>query len=356
MSADGKGATVSLDLDDAQLARLSDYLAERVEGVSGPLTAKRFKGGQSNPSYLLEAGGTRHVMRSKPAPAAQLLPSAHAIEREFRVQAALRDSAVPVARMHCLCEDESIIGRAFYIMDFVDGRIFWDQSLSGLPIEERRPIYDELNRVISALHTVDVEAVGLSGYGKPGNYFERQMARWTRQYRATETGRIDAMEQLIEWLPAHVPADAGSIVSLVHGDYRLDNVIFHPTEPRILAVIDWELSTLGHPFADFAYHLMTWHLPPQPFRGIGGLDLAALGIPGEADYLARYESRTGRTVTGDWNYCLAYNMFRLAAIMQGIAKRAADGVASSPQATAYGQQVTPLAELGWRFAGQARPA
>ena len=355
MSGDSKGPTVTLDLDEADLARLSDYLAERVDGLSGPLTAQRFKGGQSNPSYLLDAGGRRYVMRSKPAPAAQLLPSAHAIEREFRLQSALRDSEVPVPRMHCLCEDESIIGRAFYLMDFVDGRIFWDQSLSRLEVPDRGHIYDEMNRVISALHRVDVEAVGLSDYGKPGNYFERQIARWTRQYRASETGRIEAMERLLEWLPAHVPADSGSIVSLVHGDYRLDNVIFHPTEPRILAVIDWELSTLGHPFADFAYHLMTWHLPPQPFRGIGGLDLAALGIPGETDYLARYESRTGRTVTGDWHYYLAYNMFRLAAIMQGIVKRADEGVASSPQAIAYGQQVKPLAELGWRFAGQARP-
>ncbi len=350
MSAATRPPVAGANLDAAAIARLSAYLGDRLGGLPGPLLAKRFEGGQSNPTYLLQAGDRRYVMRSKPAPAAQLLPSAHAIEREFRLQSALRDSQVPVARMHCLCEDESVIGRAFYLMDFVDGRIFWDPSLPGMSTAERDALYDELNRVIAALHTADVEALGLSDYGKPGNYFERQMARWTRQYRASETVRIEAMERLIDWLPGHIPADSGSIVSLVHGDYRLDNVIFHPSEPRILAVIDWELSTLGHPFADFAYHLMTWHLAPTPFRGTAGLDLDALGIPDEASYVRTYEARTGRTVTGDWNYYLAYNVFRLAAIMQGIVKRAGEGVASSPQAMAYARQVEPLAELGCRFA------
>lgn len=329
---------------------LERYLVAHIDGFRGPLTLKRFKGGQSNPTYLLSVPGGQYVMRSKPAPVAQLLPSAHAVEREFRVQSALAGSAVPVARMYCLCEDESVIGRAFYIMDFVDGRIFWDQSLAGMSPSERGAIYDELNRVIAALHSVDADALGLADYGKAGNYFERQIKRWTHQYRATEMEPIEAMDRLMAWLPAHIPHEARPQRALVHGDYRIDNVIFHPREPRILAVIDWELSTLGHPLADFAYHLMSWHLTPQLARGLAGLDLPALGIPAEADYIAAYAKRVGHSVVAPWNYYLAYNLFRVAAIMQGIAKRAADGIASNAQAASVGRNARPLAEMGWVIA------
>ena len=333
------------------LAALEAYLREHIPGFDGPVKATRFKGGQSNPTYLLETPGRQYVMRTKPGPVAQLLPSAHAVEREFRVQSALAGSAVPVAAMHCLCEDEAVIGRAFYVMDHVEGRIFWEQSLPGLEPAERAAIYDELNRVIAALHAVDFVALGLADYGKAGNYFSRQIDRWTRQYRASETIAIDAMEHLIHWLPLNIPGEDDPQVSLVHGDYRIDNVIFHPTEPRILAVIDWELSTLGHPLADFAYHLMSWHIAPDgAMRGLQGLDLTILGIPDEAAYIAAYERRGGRTVSGDSDFYLAYNLFRVAAILQGIAKRVQDGTASSAQAAEYGRQARPLAELGWRFA------
>lgn len=347
-------ATDNAHKEPFDLVALEDYLRQHITGFSGPVTATRFKGGQSNPTYLLTTPTRQYVMRAKPGPVAQLLPSAHAVEREFRLQVALAGSTVPVAGMHCLCEDESVIGRAFYIMDFVEGRIFWEQSLPGMDASERSAIYAELNRVIAALHGVDFASLGLADYGKAGNYFSRQIDRWTRQYRASETVGIAAMDQLIEWLPRHIPQEDDPQVSLVHGDYRIDNVIFHPTEPRILAVIDWELSTLGHPLADFAYHMMSWHITPGgAMRGLGGLDLAALGIPDEAAYIAAYEQRMGRQVAGDWNFYLVYNLFRIAAILQGIAKRVEEGTASSPQAAEYGRQARPLAELGWRFAQQA---
>ena len=330
-------------------ATLESYLAMHIESFQGPISITRFKGGQSNPTYLLEIPGHRYVLRAKPGPRSKLLPSAHAIEREFRVQSALAGSGVPVARMYCLCEDESIIGCAFYVMDHVDGRIFWDMSIPGAEPSERAALYDELNRVISALHRVDPIAVGLSDYGKAGNYFARQIERWTQQYGASRTVAIDAMDRLIEWLPAHIPADDDS-VSLVHGDYRIDNVIFHPTEPRILAVIDWELSTLGHPMADFAYHMMSWYVRPGVLSGLAGLDLATLGIPSVAAYTHAYERCVGRTMRGDWNFYLAYNLFRIAAILQGIAKRVQTGTASNARAVEYGRQAGPLAELGWTFA------
>jgi aminoglycoside phosphotransferase (APT) family kinase protein len=335
------------------LAELESYLATHIENFQGPISITRFKGGQSNPTFLLETPGHRYVLRTKPGPRSKLLPSAHAIEREFRVQSALAGSDVPVARVYCLCEDESIIGRAFYVMDHVDGRIFWDLSLPDADVAERVALYDELNRVISALHRVDPHAVGLSDYGKPGNYFARQIERWTQQYEASRTVAIDAMDRLIEWLPAHIPADDG-LVSVVHGDYRIDNVIFHPTEPRILAVIDWELSTLGHPMADFAYHLMSWYIHPSALPGLAGLDLAALGIPNVMAYAHTYERRSGRTAPGEWNFYLAYNLFRLAGILQGIAKRAQTGIASNARAVEYGRQAGPLAELGWMFAKKVR--
>jgi len=272
---------------------------------------------------------------------------------------ALAFTGVPVARMHALCEDEAIIGRAFYVMEFVAGRVLWDQSLPGMSNEQRGAIYDEMNRVIATLHSVDVRAVGLAGYGKPGNYFTRQIGRWSKQYLASVTQDIPEMNRLIDWLPAHMPPSAldESQVSVVHGDYRLDNLIFHPDEPRITAVLDWELSTLGHPLADFSYHCMAWHIPPGTFRGIGGLDLAALGIPTEHEYIRRYCERTGRStpqeLMADWNFYLAYNLFRLAAITQGIAKRVVDGIAASAQAKATGAATSKLAEMAWGFAQQA---
>ncbi|MEW6099123.1 MAG: phosphotransferase [Pseudomonadota bacterium] len=340
------------------IAGLEQYLTQHLAGFQGPLTVEQFKGGQSNPTYKLNTPSRSYVMRAKPGPVAKLLPSAHAIEREFRVMQALHGTPVPVAQMHLLCEDESVIGRAFYVMEFVEGRVLWDQSLPGMTPAERDAIYDEMNRVIAALHSVDFRARGLADYGKPGNYFERQIARWTKQYQASITEPIEAMDRLIEWLPAHIPASARdeSQVSIVHGDYRLDNLIFHRSEPRVLAVLDWELSTLGHPLADFSYHCMSWHIPPGAFRGIGGLDLAALGIPDEREYVRRYCQRTGRgdpaAVMADWNFYLAYNMFRIAGILQGIAKRVVDGTASSEQARQAAAGARPMAELAWKYAQQ----
>ncbi|WP_418320427.1 phosphotransferase [Piscinibacter sakaiensis] len=339
---------------------LSAYLSRELPGFAGPLRLERFKGGQSNPTFKLVCGDRSFVMRTKPGPKAKLLPSAHAIEREYRVMQALQSTEVPVPGMHLLCEDESVIGRAFYLMDMVDGRVLWDQALPGMANQERSAIYDEMNRVIAALHRVDVAAVGLSDYGRPGNYFERQIGRWSKQYQASVTEPIAAMEELMAWLPANIPASARDErqVGIVHGDYRLDNLIFHPDEPRVLAVLDWELSTIGHPLADFSYHCMSWHISANVFRGIGGLDLAARGIPDERDYVRRYCERTGRTTPGndvdavlaDWTFYLAYNLFRMAGILQGIAKRVVDGTASSDEARQAAAGAKPLAELGWRIA------
>ncbi|WP_250492521.1 phosphotransferase [Caballeronia sp. GAWG1-1] len=328
---------------------LAAWLAAHVEGFSGPLKLEQFAGGQSNPTFKLVTPTRAYVMRSKPGPAAKLLPSAHAIEREYRVMHALAATDVPVARMLALCEDESVIGRAFYVMDFVEGRVLWDPSLPGMSADERAAIYGETNRVIAALHTVDVAAAGLATYGKPGNYFERQIGRWSKQYVASQTECIDAMDRLIEWLPRHIP-QVEARVSIVHGDFRLDNLIFHPNEPRVLAVLDWELSTLGDPLADFAYHCMAWHVDPSQFRGVAGLDWTALGIPDEAAYVARYCERTGFAIEGDWNFYLAYNMFRIAAILQGIMKRVVDGTAASAQAADAGRRARPMAELAWHYA------
>jgi aminoglycoside phosphotransferase (APT) family kinase protein len=331
--------------------RLGAFLAAHLPGFAGPLQVRQFQGGQSNPTYLLTTPTQRYVMRSKPGPAARLLPSAHAIEREFRVMRALSAQAVPVPEVLLLCEDESVIGRAFFLMQHVEGRIFWEQSLPGLEPAERRAVYDEMNRVIAALHAVDVERAGLADYGKAGNYFARQIARWSGQYRASETEPIDAMDRLIDWLPVHVPP--GDETSVVHGDFRLDNLIFHPAEARVLAVIDWELSTLGHPLADFSYLCMGWHIPPGAFRGIAGLDLAALGIPSEEQFIRRYCERTGRGSIAHWNFYLAYNLFRIAAILQGVYKRALEGMASADNALAAGANARALAQLGWQYANKA---
>ncbi len=339
------------------IGALATYLRERLPGFAGPLTVEQFKGGQSNPTFKLTTPQSAYVMRCKPGPVAKLLPSAHAIEREFTVMSALRGSGVPVPQMLALCEDEAVIGRAFYVMEFVPGRVLWDQSLPGFDRAARAAIYDEMNRVIAALHQVDVSGA-LATYGRHGNYFERQIGRWGKQYLASITEPIEAMDRLMEWLPAHMPASARdeSQKAIVHGDYRLDNMVFHPVEPRVLAVLDWELSTIGHPLADFSYHCMSWHIPPGNFRGIGGLDLAALGIPDERSYVQRYCERTGRpsadAVMADWNFYMAYNLFRMAGILQGIAKRVVDGTAASERARQSAAGARPLAEMGWRIARQ----
>ena len=329
------------------VSSLEHYLAQHIPGLRGPLAVEQFKGGQSNPTYKVsDAAGRRFVLRRKPP--GKLLPSAHAVDREFRVIHALYRTGFPVAKPHVLCEDALVIGTPFYVMDFVAGRVLWDQSLPGMTKTERAAIWDELNRVIAQLHSIDYRAVGLEEFGKPGNYIERQISRWTKQYQASETERVEAMDNLIAWLPKNIPPSASTTV--VHGDYRLDNAIFHPTEPRILAVLDWELSTLGDPLADFAYHCMSWHIPPGQFRGIAGLDLKALGIPSEAEYVARYCERTGqkRIDPSHWDFYLAYNLFRIAAILQGILKRVVDGTAASAHARDAGSRAKPMAELGWK--------
>jgi len=329
---------------DAQ--RLGEWLAVHVAPLDGPLEVAQFKGGQSNPTYLLAAGRQRYVLRRKPP--GKLLPSAHAVDREFRVIKALADTDVPVAKAHALCEDDAVIGTAFYVMEYVAGRVFWDPRLPDLDPVQRAAVHDEINRVVAALHSVDYAAVGLGDYGRSGEYIARQVARWSKQYQASETEKIEAMDNLIAWLPANIPA--GDETSIVHGDYRIDNVIFHPDEPRILAVLDWELSTLGHPLADFAYHCMVWRIPPGVFRGLGGLDLAALGIPSEQDYVAAYCRRTGRVgiEPRDWEYYMVYNMFRIAAIVQGVMARALQGNASGAQALETGRAARPLAEMAWQ--------
>lgn len=289
------------------------------------------------------------MLRRKPM--GDLLPSAHAVDREFRVLQALGGTNVPVAPAHALCEDPAVIGSSFYVMDHVEGRIFWDPTLPGMTRTERAAIFDEMNRVIGALHSLRPEDVGLADYGRPGAYLERQVARWTRQYQAAETEPIEAANRLIEWLPQHVPMQGAT--RLVHGDYRIDNLIFHPTEPRIVAVLDWELSTLGDPLVDFAYHCMTWRMPPQASRGLSGLDLAELGIPSETEYLAAYLKRTGckaEIPPGVWNYYMVFNLFRLASILQGVAKRALLGNASNANAMDAGKRARPLAEQAWALA------
>ena len=335
---------------------LTAWLTTHMQGFEGPMTVEMFKGGQSNPTYKLVTPKASYVMRAKPGPVAKLLPSAHAVEREFAVMSGLAGTDVPVPQMHVLCEDESVIGRAFYIMECMRGRVLWDQSLPGMTPAERGDIYNEMNRVIAALHSVKFAERGLASYGKPGNYFDRQIGRWSKQYVASITQPIPEMDKLMEWLPAHMPASARDEghVSIVHGDYRLDNLMFHPTEPRVIAVLDWELSTLGHPLADFSYHCMSWHIPAGMGRGIAGMDIAALGIPDEDSYIRLYCERTGITtpeaLRADWNFYMAYNMFRIAAILQGIAKRVEAGTASSAQAKASGDTARPMAQLAWSFA------
>ncbi len=325
-------------------SRLGPYLAEHIPGFSGELTAEKFAGGQSNPTFKLTAGGVSYVLRRKPP--GELLASAHAVDREFRVISALQGTDVPVPKSFVLCDDDSIIGSMFYVMEYLDGRVMWDPLIpEAADNRERAAIYDAMNQTLAALHTVDVEAVGLADFGRPGNYFERQVARWSKQYRASETRRIEGMEFLMQWLPDNMPEDDGS-VSLVHGDYRLDNIMFHPEEPRVVAVLDWELSTLGHPLADLAYQVMAWMLPRDSgIKGLQGVDRKALGIPTDEEYIARYCERTGRSGIDNWNFYIVFCLFRLAAILQGIVKRAEIGTASSSEADVRGDMVEPLVEL-----------
>jgi aminoglycoside phosphotransferase (APT) family kinase protein len=328
------------------VAALEQYLREHVSGFEGTAQVSQFKGGQSNPTFLVTAGGKGYVVRRKPP--GQLLPSAHAVDREYRVMTALGSTDVPVPRTYALCEDESVIGTPFFVMDYVEGRIFWEPGLPELSAQERARVYDAMNDAIARLHKVDPSSVGLADYGKPGNYFARQIARWSKQYRASETTPIEAMHRLMEWLPTHVPqADETAIV---HGDFRLDNMVFHPREPRVLAIIDWELSTLGHPLADFSYNCMQWRLGTETGRGLAGLDLGTLGIPSEADYVDAYCRRTGRRAIPDWDFCLVYNMFRLASILQGIAGRIQLGTASSAHAAQTAAMAEPIAEQAWKIA------
>jgi aminoglycoside phosphotransferase (APT) family kinase protein len=332
------------DVRTLDTTRLAPWLREHVPGADGAITAEKFAGGQSNPTYLLSVDGApRFVLRRKPD--GVLLPSAHAIEREYRVTDALKDSPVPVARPLALCEDSGIVGTPFFIMDYAQGRNFWDARLPDLAPVERAAVYDEMNRVLAALHAIDPADVGLSDYGKPGNYFARQVARWTRQYRATETQRIEAMEQLIDWLPANDPGLEAS--RIVHGDFRNDNMIFAPDEPRIIAVLDWELSTLGHPLADLAQHVMAWRVPKEGYRGLSDADLPALGIPSEADYLRTYAERSGAGPIDParWRYALTLAMFRNA-----VYHRAIGGNASSEAAAVHGARAGEIAGLAWRIA------
>jgi aminoglycoside phosphotransferase (APT) family kinase protein len=336
---------------EVDAGRLDRWMASHVPGYLGPLRVEQFKGGQSNPTYKLRTSGRDYVLRRKPP--GTLLPGAHAVEREFRVISALDRAGFPVAHPYALCEDPGIIGTPFYIMQMVEGRIFWDTGLPALGAAQRAGHFDAMNATIARLHTLDPATLGLADFGKPGNYFARQIARWSRQYLEDESaGRNADMDRLIEWLPAHIPAGEDS--SIVHGDFRTDNLVFHPTEPRVLAVLDWELSTLGHPLADFTYHLMMYHLPPSIIGGLAGNDCTRLGIPSETAYVTAYCRRTGRAGIPNLNFYLAFNMFRFAAILHGIKGRMARGTAASAHAKSMAENVEPLAALAWSQA-EERP-
>ncbi len=327
-------------------ASLVEFMKGNVEGFEGPLEVSQFKGGQSNPTYRLATPTKNYVLRRKPP--GKLLPSAHAMDREYRIITALGSTGFPVPRSYCLCEDESVIGTMFYIMDCVEGRIFWEPLLPGMEPEERAAIYASMNETLARLHGSDYKALGLEDFGRPGNYFARQIARWSKQYRASETDKIEEMDRLMVWLPENIPA--GDETTIVHGDYRLDNMVFHPTEPRVVAVLDWELCTLGHPLADFSYQLSQWRTPKEFTNGLAGADLASLGIPSEAEYTASYCRHTGRERIGDVEFYMAYNFFRMAGILQGIAGRVRDGTAASDHAAETAAIVRPLAEVAWKFA------
>ena len=331
-------------VDTLDEIKLAAYLEANVEGFKGPLTATKFKGGQSNPTFKIDAASGSYVLRRQPP--GKLLPSAHAVDREYRVLSALQDTDVPVGKVFHLCEDRDVIGSMFYVMEFLDGNIHWDPALPKVDAETRAGMYAEMNRVLAALSKVDLEKVGLSDYGKPGNYYQRQLGRWTKQYRASEIDEIPAMDELIKWLEDNMPEDDGQ-VSLTHGDYRLDNVMFDKDNKKIIAVLDWELSTLGHPYADLAYQCMSLRLPATGgnMSGLYGLNRKELNIPSERAYLEMYCKQTGVESIPNWTYYVSFCFFRLGAIAQGVAKRAADGNASSKQAAQVGAFVGPLAEM-----------
>ena len=328
---------------DFDVAQLADYLEDKVAGFKGPLTAEKFAGGQSNPTFKITAASGEYVLRRKPP--GELLKSAHAVDREYRVLSALANTEVPVAEVYHLCEDDSVIGSMFYLMEFKAGTVFWDPALPDMSNAERGAIFDQMNQVLVDLHSVDVDKVGLADYGRPSNYFSRQTDRWSKQYRASELETIGDMDRLMEWLPQNMPADDGKLV-LVHGDFRLDNIMFHPSEPRPLVLLDWELSTLGHPYADLAYQCMQLRLDNDSvLAGLGSIDRQALGIPSEEDYVALYCQRMGLENIPNWNFYVVFSMFRFAAILQGVAKRAQEGNASSDKASRMGLLVKPLAKM-----------
>ena len=352
MRIDRQQAFSGTTASDIDAAALGSYLSTVLDGFRGPLSLARFKGGQSNPTYKLTTPAGAYVLRRKPF--GKLLPSAHAIEREFRVTGALARTGFPVARPLHLCLDESIIGAAFYVMEHAEGRVFWEPYAPGLSGTERARLFDSLNATIAQLHCCDVAALGLSDFGKPDGYVARQIRRWSEQYRASETEMIEEMDNLIAWLPGACPRDSGA--AIVHGDFRLDNCIVHPTEPRVIAVLDWELSTIGDPLADFTYHLMQWSMPvSETGAGVGSLVGHEMesGLPAVEAYIADYCRRTGRDGIPDLATYMAYNFFRLAAILQGILGRVRDGTAANSEAAAMARQVRPLAETAWAFARRA---
>jgi aminoglycoside phosphotransferase (APT) family kinase protein len=346
MSTELSGAGAVRQNYEFDAEKLAGWMVQHVDGFAGPIVVEQFKGGQSNPTYKLNTPRRAYVLRRKPP--GQLLKGAHAVDREARVIAALEKVGFPVPHVYALCIDATVIGSWFYVMEWIEGRIFWDAALPGVTDDNRGHYFDAMNQVIAKLHNVDYRAIGLVDYGRAGNYFERQIARWSDQYRsdAPSAGRSACMDMLIDWLPAHIPPDTAS--SLIHGDFRIDNLIFHPTEARIIAVLDWELSTIGHPLADFAYHLMMYRLASRVISGLQGAPLSKLGIPSESDYVTAYCRRTNRGAIGDLDFYLAFNMFRMAAIFHGIKGRLIRGTATSERAKDYAGEFEWMAETGWQ--------
>lgn len=339
------------DQFDFDTEKLAAYLSQHIENFNGPLSAKKFSGGQSNPTFLLTTPEKQYVLRRKPP--GKLLHGAHAVDREFTVLSALYQSDVPVARALHLCEDDNIIGSMFYVMEFLSGRVLWDPALPEMSAEQRFDIYSEMNRTLAALHTVNVDKVGLSNFGKKNNYFARQTHTWTKNYRASEIEKISAMESLLDWLPANMPADDGK-VSISHGDYRIDNLMFHTDRAEVIAVLDWELSTIGHPYADLAYQCMQYHIPSGAgLPGLANVDLVKLGIPNEQDYVTMYCEKMGYSEIPQWNFYLVFSLFRLAAICQGVAKRSQMGNASNDKASRIGELVEPLAGIALKLTNRA---
>lgn len=336
-------------IDNIDESRLAEYLQTHLDGFKGPLTATKFTGGQSNPTFKIDAQSGSFVLRKQPP--GKLLKSAHAVDREFRVMSALKDTTVPVPQMHHLCENTSILGAKFFIMEFKNGRTFWNSAVPEVTKDERINIYEQVNQVLADLHSVDINSIGLSDFGRPGNYYARQLKRWTEQYRASQFETIDDMDWMIDWLHEHLPEDDGR-VSLVHGDFRLDNLMFDPQHPKIAAVLDWELSTLGHPFADLANHCMQQRMPAEvgDMSGLAGADLKQLGIPGEKEFVALYCERCNIEKIDHWDFYLSFSVYRLAAILQGVARRGRDGNASSQRALKVHEFVAPLAKMAKQIA------